>query len=151
MSAENAPAPGLQDAWGNELWKRGSLAVWGLPADDIGLASFHGTSPVANDKDKLQVPNAKMRQPRRTPSHVLPAACQEWPTVHSKGAAAGFMLNGVIQSMRTGLVPGNRNADNISAELRDCDYSVYLSRMVGDELLVVHPDYLLATLNKETL
>ncbi|KAJ2779988.1 fatty acid synthase alpha subunit Lsd1, partial [Coemansia javaensis] len=167
----------LQDVWGNEFWKRnpeisplrGSLAVWGLTADDIGLASFHGTSTVANDKNESRVLNAQMRQLGRTPGHVLPAVCQKWLTGHSKGAAAGFMLNGVIQSMRTGLIPGNRNADNIGAELKDCDYSVYLSKTIqtpgikaallksfgfgqlGGELLIIHPDYLLATLNEETL
>ncbi|KAJ2409034.1 fatty acid synthase alpha subunit Lsd1, partial [Coemansia sp. RSA 2530] len=50
----------LQDTWGSEFWRgkpdisplRGSLAIWGLTADDIGVASFHGTSTVANDKNE---------------------------------------------------------------------------------------------------
>ncbi|KAJ2759940.1 3-oxoacyl-[acyl-carrier-protein] synthase, partial [Coemansia nantahalensis] len=53
----------LQDKLGNEFWKRtpaisplrGSLAVWGLAADDIGLASFHGTSTKANDLNESEV------------------------------------------------------------------------------------------------
>ncbi|KAJ2068386.1 fatty acid synthase alpha subunit Lsd1, partial [Coemansia sp. S142-1] len=52
----------LQDMWSNEFWKnnpaisplRGCLAVWGLTADDIGLASFHGTSTMANDKNESE-------------------------------------------------------------------------------------------------
>ncbi|KAJ2630886.1 fatty acid synthase alpha subunit Lsd1 [Coemansia sp. RSA 1694] len=167
----------LQDFWGNEFWKtdseisplRGSLAVWGLTADDIGVASFHGTSTVANDKNESDVLNTQLKQLGRTPGHVMPVVCQKWLTGHPKGPAASFMLNGVIQSLRTGLIPGNRNADNIGEELEAFDYALYLSKsiqtsgikaglvksfgfgQVGGELLVVHPDYLLATLTQEQL
>ncbi|KAJ2492835.1 fatty acid synthase alpha subunit Lsd1 [Coemansia sp. RSA 2050] len=167
----------LQDTWGSEFWKgkpsisplRGSLAVWGLTADDIGVASFHGTSTVANDKNESDVLNTQLKHLGRTPGHVLPVVCQKWLTGHPKGPAASFMLNGVIQSLRTGLIPGNRNADNIGKELEAFDYALYLSKsiqttgikagllksfgfgQVGGELLVVHPDYLLATLTKERL
>ncbi|KAJ2025766.1 fatty acid synthase alpha subunit Lsd1 [Coemansia sp. S85] len=167
----------IQDMWGNEFWKsnseisplRGSLAVWGLTADDIGVASFHGTSTVANDQNESDVFNAQLKHLGRTPGHVVPVVCQKWLTGHPKGPAASFMLNGVIQSLRTGLIPGNRNADNIAKELEAFDYALYLSKsiqttgikagllkafgfgQVGGELLIVHPDYLLATLTKEQL
>ncbi|KAJ2859979.1 fatty acid synthase alpha subunit Lsd1 [Coemansia aciculifera] len=167
----------LQDTWGNEFWKndpefsplRGSLAVWGLTADDIGVASFHGTSTVANDQNESDVLNTQLKHLGRTPGHVVPVVCQKWLTGHPKGPAASFMLNGVIQSLRTGLIPGNRNADNIGKELEANDYALYLSKsiqtsgikagliksfgfgQVGGELLVVHPDYLLATLTQEQL
>ncbi|KAJ2744078.1 fatty acid synthase alpha subunit Lsd1 [Coemansia sp. BCRC 34301] len=167
----------LQDFWGNEFWKadseisplRGSLAVWGLTADDIGVASFHGTSTVANDKNESDVLNTQLRHLGRTPGHVIPVVCQKWLTGHPKGPAASFMLNGVIQSLRTGLIPGNRNADNIGEELEAFDYALYLSKsvqtsgikagllksfgfgQVGGELLVVHPNYLFATLTEKQL
>ncbi|KAJ2035636.1 fatty acid synthase alpha subunit Lsd1 [Coemansia sp. S3946] len=167
----------LQDTWGNEFWKsdpefsplRGSLAVWGLTADDIGLASFHGTSTVANDKNESDVLNTQLKHLGRTPGHVVPAVCQKWLTGHPKGPAASFMLNGVIQSLRTGLIPGNRNADNIDKDFEANDYILYLSKsiqtsgikscllksfgfgQVGGELLVVHPDYLSATLTQDQL
>ncbi|KAJ2641936.1 fatty acid synthase alpha subunit Lsd1, partial [Coemansia sp. RSA 1694] len=167
----------LQDFWGNEFWKgyseisplRGSLAVWGLTADDIGVASFHGTSTVANDKNESDVLNTQLKQLGRTPGHAVPVVCQKWLTGHPKGPAASFMLNGVIQSLRTGLIPGNRNADNIGEELEAFDYALYLSKsiqtsgikagliksfgfgQVGGELLVVHSDYLLASLTQEQL
>ncbi|KAJ2746708.1 fatty acid synthase alpha subunit Lsd1 [Coemansia sp. BCRC 34301] len=167
----------LQDFWGNEFWKgkpgisplRGSLAVWGLTADDIGVASFHGTSTVANDKNESDVLNTELGHLGRTPGHVVPVVCQKWLTGHPKGPAASFMLNGVLQSLRTGLIPGNRNADNIDKEFEVFDYALYLSKsvqtsgikagllksfgfgQVGGELLVVHPDYLLATLTEEQL
>ncbi|KAJ2616190.1 fatty acid synthase alpha subunit Lsd1 [Coemansia sp. RSA 1365] len=167
----------MQDVWGNEFWKqdseisplRGSLAVWGLSPDDIGLASFHGTSTKANDLNESEVLNAQLAHVGRTPGHVIPVVCQKWMTGHPKGSAAGFMLNGVIQSLRTGIIPGNRNADNIANELWKCDYALYLSKsiqttgiksallksfgfgQVGGELLVVHPDYILATVDRSTL
>ncbi|KAJ2879235.1 fatty acid synthase alpha subunit Lsd1, partial [Coemansia asiatica] len=167
----------LQDIWGNEFWKqdhyisplRGSLAVWGLTADDIGLASFHGTSTVANDKNESDVLNAKLKHIGRTLGNVMPVVCQKWLTGHSKGAAAGYMLNGVIQSMRTGLIPGNRNADNIDPDFKQYDYALYLSKtiqtqgikaalltsfgfgQVGGELLIVHPDYLFAAVDPKEI
>ncbi|KAI8318168.1 thiolase-like protein [Martensiomyces pterosporus] len=168
-----------RDTWGNDFWKRnprispirGCLAVWGLTVDDIGVASFHGTSTVANDKNESEVLNRQMEHLGRTPGLTVPAVCQKWLTGHSKGAAAAFMLNGVLQSLRTGIVPGNRNADNIAAELEKFEYIyiVYPSRsiqtpgikagllksfgfgQVGGEILVVHPDYLLAVLTREQL
>ncbi|KAJ2799149.1 fatty acid synthase alpha subunit Lsd1, partial [Coemansia guatemalensis] len=167
----------LRDTWGNEFWKqssaisplRGSLAVWGLNADDIGVASFHGTSTKANDKNESSVLDAQLRHLGRTPGHVVPAVCQKWLTGHPKGAAAAFMLNGALQCLRTGLIPGNRNADNIGSELKEYDYSLYLSKAIqtagikaallksfgfgqlGSELLVIHSDYVLATLGSEQL
>ncbi|KAJ2157084.1 fatty acid synthase alpha subunit Lsd1 [Coemansia sp. RSA 552] len=167
----------LQDICGNEFWKRdqsisplrGSLAVWGLTVDDIGLASFHGTSTKANDTNESEVLNAQMVHLGRTPGHVLPAVSQKWLTGHPKGAAAAFMLNGVLQSLRTGIIPGNRNADNIGQDLQHCDHLLYLSQaihtsgikagllksfgfgQVGGEMLVIHPDYILATLSQEQL
>ncbi|KAJ2896982.1 fatty acid synthase alpha subunit Lsd1 [Coemansia aciculifera] len=79
------------------------------------------------------------------------------------------MLNGILQSLRTGLIPGNRNADNIDRELETFDYALFLSKsvqtsgikagllksfgfgQVGGELLVVHSDYLFATLTQDQL
>ncbi|KAJ1958940.1 fatty acid synthase alpha subunit Lsd1, partial [Dipsacomyces acuminosporus] len=71
--------------------------------------------------------------------------------------------------LRTGIIPGNRNADNIAAELEQFEYILYPSRsiqtdgvkagllksfgfgQVGGEILAIHPDYLLATLTREQL
>ncbi|KAJ1846395.1 fatty acid synthase alpha subunit Lsd1 [Coemansia sp. RSA 2703] len=167
----------LQDLWANEFWKqdpyisplRGALAVWGLDADDIGLASFHGTSTAANDKNESDVMNTKLKHIGRTPGHVLPVVCQKWLTGHSKAAAGGTMLNGILQSMRSGLIPGNRNADNIDPDFKAHDYLLYLSKtiqtpgikaalltsfgfgQVGAELLIVHPDYLFAAVDRNSI
>ncbi|KAJ2736330.1 fatty acid synthase alpha subunit Lsd1 [Coemansia sp. BCRC 34962] len=106
--------------------------------------SFHGTLTVANDKNKSDVLSTQLKHLDRTPGHVMPVICQKWLTGHPKGPVASFMLNGVIQSLRTGLIPGSYNADNIGKELK-------INDQVGGELLVVRPDYLLATLTKDQL
>ena len=38
------------------------------------------------------------------------------------------MLNGCLQVFQTGVVPGNRNADNIELELRKCTHLTYPTR-----------------------
>ncbi|KAJ1743145.1 fatty acid synthase alpha subunit Lsd1 [Coemansia sp. RSA 1086] len=176
-AAYNQQKQALLDVWSHRFWKRnpeisplrGSLAVWGLTIDDIGMVSFHGTSTKANDKNESDVLNAQFKHLGRTPGHAVPVVCQKWLTGHAKGGAASFMLNGVLQSLRTGLVPGNRNADNIASELRECDNLVYLSKsvqtagikaalmtsfgfgQVGGEVLVLHPDFALAALTQQQL
>ncbi|KAJ2771582.1 fatty acid synthase alpha subunit Lsd1, partial [Coemansia nantahalensis] len=165
------------DLWGTSFWKRnphisplrGALAVWGLTVDDIAIASMHGTSTKANDKNESEIIERQLQHLGRTPGNVVFAVCQKYLTGHPKGPAAMWMLNGVLQALRTGIVPGNRNADNIAPELERCEYIVYPSRsiqtpgikaallksfgfgQVGGELLVVHPDHLLAVLSREQL
>ncbi|KAJ1899342.1 fatty acid synthase alpha subunit Lsd1, partial [Kickxella alabastrina] len=165
------------ELWGNHFWRqdpriaplRGSLAVWGLTVDDIGVASFHGTSTKANDKNESQVVESQFQKLGRTPGNACPVICQKWLTGHPKGAAAAWMLNGVLQVLRTGIIPGNRNADNIAAELEKFEHVMYPSRsiqtdgikagllksfgfgQVGGEVLALHPDYLLAVLSEEQL
>lgn len=71
----------------------------------------------------------------------------------------------MVQSIQSALVPGNRNADNISPEMQAFEYLVYPSRsiqtdgiragllksfgfgQVGGEALVIHPEYLMAALD----
>ncbi|KAJ1737075.1 fatty acid synthase alpha subunit Lsd1, partial [Coemansia sp. Benny D160-2] len=165
------------DTWGSDFWRRhpyiaplrGALAVWGLTIDDIGVASFHGTSTKANDKNESEIIEQQLRHLGRTPGNVVFSICQKYLTGHPKGPASMWMLNGLLQSLRTGLIPGNRNADNIAPELEHCEYIVYPSRsiqtagikagllksfgfgQVGAECLVVHPNRLLATLTQSQL
>jgi fatty acid synthase subunit alpha len=84
-------------------------------------------------------------------------------TGHPKGGAAAWMMNGLIQSMLSGIIPGNRNADNIDEKLRKFDDMVYFDRTLhtnqyikacylksfgfgqaGAEIVLVHPDYVFA-------
>ncbi|GAA5878476.1 hypothetical protein JCM8547_005957 [Rhodosporidiobolus lusitaniae] len=143
---------------------RRALAVWGLTIDDVGVASFHGTSTVANDKNESNAYNEQFRHLGRAKGNACPVIAQKWLTGHPKGGAAAWMLNGMAQTILSGLIPGNRNADNISQELRAFEYLVYPSKsiqtdgikaglltsfgfgQVGGQALIVHPSYLIGSL-----
>ncbi|KAF2472678.1 3-oxoacyl-synthase [Lindgomyces ingoldianus] len=116
-----------QRIFGNAFWQqgqsnisplRGALAVWGLTVDDIGVVSLHGTSTRLNDINEPQVLQAQLTHLGRAPGNVVPAVCQKSLTGHSKGAAGAWMLNGALQMLNSGLIPGNRNIDDVDAALR---------------------------------
>ncbi|KAG5457211.1 MAG: hypothetical protein BJ554DRAFT_2831 [Olpidium bornovanus] len=103
----------------------------------------------------------------RKTGNVLPAIFQKHLTGHPKGAAAAWMLNGVLQVLETGLIPGNRNLDNVDPKLRDFKYILYPSHSIqtdgvragllksfgfgqaGAEILVIHPEYLFGALEDD--
>ncbi|KAI7955320.1 hypothetical protein MJO28_005720 [Puccinia striiformis f. sp. tritici] len=144
---------------------RRALAVWGLNIDDIGVASFHGTSTKANDKNESAVYNRQFQHLGRSRGNAVPVVAQKWLTGHPKGGAAAWMMCGVTQAIQDGMIPGNRNADNIGPELQEFEFLVYPSKsiqtdgikaglltsfgfgQVGGQVLVVHPDYLLAAID----
>ncbi|KAI7907575.1 fatty acid synthase [Cokeromyces recurvatus] len=146
---------------------RGALAVYGLTIDDIGVASFHGTSTKANDKNESRVINAQMKHLGRTKGNALLAITQKYLTGHPKGPAAAWMANGMMQAMLSGIVPGNRNADNIDADMKELDYIVFPCRSIqtdglkagllksfgfgqaGGEVLIIHPDYIFGALEEK--
>ncbi|ORY84509.1 hypothetical protein BCR37DRAFT_408198 [Protomyces lactucae-debilis] len=166
-----------QNTYGNEFFKndatiaplRGALAVWGMTVDDIGVASFHGTSTVANDKNESNVISKQLEHLGRTKGNPLLGVFQKYLTGHPKGAACAWMLNGAMQILNSGLVPGNRNADNVDKYLERFSHILYPSRsiqtdgvravsvtsfgfgQVGAQLIVIHPDYVFATLEDTTL
>jgi len=159
---------------GNNFWKsdpriaplRGALATWGLTIDDLGVASFHGTSTVANDKNESDVICQQMKHLGRKKGNALMGIFQKYLTGHPKGAAGAWMFNGCLQVLDTGLVPGNRNADNVDKIMEKFDYIVYPSRSIqtdgvkafsvtsfgfgqkGAQAIGIHPKYLYATLDK---
>ncbi|KAI0464498.1 3-oxoacyl-[acyl-carrier-protein] synthase [Komagataella kurtzmanii] len=165
-----------QQEWGNEFWKndpriaplRGALATFNLTVDDLGVASFHGTSTKANDKNESITINKMMQHLGRSEGNPVFGVFQKYLTGHPKGAAGAWMLNGAIQILQTGIVPGNRNADNVDKILEDFKYVLYPSRSIqtdgikacsvtsfgfgqkGGQAIVVHPDYLFASLDSET-
>jgi fatty acid synthase subunit alpha len=164
------------NTYGNNFWKRdtrispmrGALATWGLTIDDLSVASFHGTSTVKNELNECAVIQEQMMQLGRTRGNPVQAVFQKHLTGHPKGAAAAWMLNGCLQIMDTGLVPGNRNADNIDAELEKFDHIAFPSETVksstgvkafivssfgfgqkGAQAIGIHPKYLFAAAGKE--
>ncbi|KAL2863103.1 trifunctional fatty acid synthase subunit FAS2 [Aspergillus lucknowensis] len=162
-----------QYSLGNNFWKqdpriaplRGALATWGLTVDDIGVASFHGTSTVANDKNESDVICQQMKHLGRKKGNALLGIFQKYLTGHPKGAAGAWMFNGCLQVLDSGLVPGNRNADNVDKVMEKFDYIVYPSRSIqtdginafsvtsfgfgqkGAQVIGIHPKYLYATLD----
>ncbi|KAJ5611453.1 Fatty acid synthase subunit alpha [Penicillium herquei] len=163
-----------QFALGNNFWKqdsriaplRGALATWGLTVDDIGVASFHGTSTVANDKNESDVICQQLKHLGRKKGNAVMGIFQKYLTGHPKGAAGAWMFNGCLQVLETGLVPGNRNADNVDKVMEKFDYIVYPSRSIqtdgikafsvtsfgfgqkGAQVIGIHPKYLYATLDQ---
>ncbi|KAM0815019.1 putative beta-ketoacyl-[acyl-carrier-protein] synthase I [Seiridium cardinale] len=161
--------------FGNAFWThdrrisplRGALAVWGLNADDIGVVSLHGTSTELNEKNEVEVLHRQLDQLGRSAGNAALVVCQKYLTGHPKGAAAAWMLNGCCQILETGVVPGNRNADNIDAAFEKWHHLVFPNQSIpldevkafsvtsfgfgqkGAQALGVHPKYLLATLSKE--
>lgn len=160
---------------GNEFWKndprisplRGALATFNLTVDDLGVCSFHGTSTKANDKNESATIDKMMQHLGRTEGNPVYGVFQKYLTGHPKGAAGAWMLNGAIQILNSGIVPGNRNADNIDKILEDFKYVLFPSRTIktdgikavsvtsfgfgqkGAQAIVVHPNYLYASLSKE--
>ena len=158
---------------GNNFWKsdpqiaplRGALATWGLTIDDLNVASFHGTSTVANDKNESDVINQQMKHLGRKKGNALLGIFQKYLTGHPKGAAGAWMFNGCLQVLNSGLVPGNRNADNVDQVLEKFEHIVFPSRSIqtdgvnafsvtsfgfgqkGAQAIGIHPKYLFATLD----
>ncbi|MCE9626014.1 MAG: hypothetical protein K8R69_11300, partial [Deltaproteobacteria bacterium] len=163
--------------YGQEFYKedpsisplRGALAVFGLTPDDIAVTSFHGTSTAANDKNESAVVNQQMEHLGRSEGNPLLVIAQKWLTGHPKGAAAAWMFNGLVQTLQSGLVPGNRAQDNVDPTMRENKHLLYPNRTIpiegmkagllqsfgfgqaGAQILLIHPDYLLATMHPEAV
>ncbi|KAH7327941.1 fatty acid synthase subunit alpha [Stachybotrys elegans] len=166
----------LLRSMGNNFWKsdpsiaplRGALATWGLTIDDLGVASFHGTSTKANDKNESSVICQQLRHLGRKEGNAVLGIFQKYLTGHPKGAAGAWMMNGCLQVLNSGLVPGNRNADNVDPVMEQFDLILYPSRSIqtdgvkafsvtsfgfgqkGAQAIGVHPKYLFATLDEKT-
>ncbi|OAP62549.1 hypothetical protein AYL99_01776 [Fonsecaea erecta] len=161
--------------YGNGFWRdepsisplRGALAVWGLTVDDLSIASLHGTSTPKNDVNETAVLQTQLQWLGRKKGNLLPCVSQKSLLGHGKGAAGAFALNGCLQSLRTGFIPGNRNADNIDCQLRDRDLLFFPSQTYrsssaikafsvtsfgfgqkGAQVVGVNPRYLLATIGE---
>jgi len=162
--------------WGNDFYRqdpriaplRGALATWGLTIDDLTVASFHGTSTKANDKNESEAINKMLAHLGRSKGNPVLSVFQKYLTGHPKGAAGAWMMNGAIQCLNSGIVPGNRNADNVDEKLEAFEYIVYPSKSIqtdgvkafsvtsfgfgqkGAQAIGVHPNYLFATLDEQT-
>ena len=109
---------------------RRALAGWGLTADDIGVHHIHGTSTGANvsfnpiflralrliplqEKNETDIWNNIFTSLSRTSGNAVPIMAQKSLCGHSKGGSAAWQLAGLLQSVSSGIVPGNRNAEYV--------------------------------------
>ncbi|KIA75624.1 fatty acid synthase alpha [Aspergillus ustus] len=109
---------------------RSALSRWGLGIDDLSVVSLHATSTPANDTNEPSVIQREMTHLGRSPGRPLWAICQKSVTGHPKAPAASWMLNGCLQVLDSGLVPGNRNADDIDPALKAFDHLCFATRSV---------------------
>ena len=171
----NAKANNIRRQWGNQFRSqqpeisplRASLAVWGLSIDDLNIASLHATSTKANDLNEPDVINKQMKHLGRKGAPLL-AISQKSVTGQPKAPAAAWMLNGCLQAMNTGIVPGNYNCDNIDPALEEFEHIIYPTESLevkevkafllssfgfgqkGGQMIGVAPKYLFATLDQAT-
>ena len=162
------------NSFGNNFWVndhrisplRGALATWGLTIDNVSVASFHGTSTIIGDKNEVEAMQQQLKSLGRKKGSMILGVTPKYLTGHPKGAAGAWMLNGCMQMLSSGLVPGNRNADNIDASLNQFDHVVFPSTSIqtngiaafsvtsfgfgqkGAQVIGVHPKYLYATLDE---
>lgn len=160
--------------WSHDFWARdetisplkGSLATYGLTVDDIDAASYHGTGTIANDYNESSVLSNQLEHLGRTKGNMIISVYQKYLTGHPKGAAGAWMMDGILQMLHSGIIPGNRNLDNVDSRLRKFDNIAHISQNIktsglksvlmksfgfgqaGGEALVVHPNYLYKTLEK---
>lgn len=136
-----------------------ALKAFSLTIDDIGVVSCHATGTKANDINESSVLQDQMINLKRRSGNLLPVICQKYLTGHPKGAAGAWMVNGLLQSLNTGIIPGNHNLDNVDEHLRDFYHLFYPSRslqmrniksgllnsfgfgQVGAQSLIIHPDH----------
>ncbi|KAL0953237.1 hypothetical protein HGRIS_004490 [Hohenbuehelia grisea] len=143
---------------------RRALAVWGLSADDIGVLSIHGTSTGANEANETNIWNDVLSTIGRTAGNAVPIMAQKSLLGHSKGGSAAWQMGGLIQTVNSGIIPGNRNADNVDAHFKERRFLMFPSvsidtdgiragvmssfgfGQVGGTALLVHPRYLFGAL-----
>jgi fatty acid synthase subunit alpha len=164
----------IKRRWGNDIRQldpsisplRAGLAIWNLSVDDISVVSMHGTSTKANDLNEGKVITQQMNHLQRQAPPLL-AICQKSLTGHPKAPAASWMLNGCLQVLGSGFVPGNAKADNVDPALRAYHHLVYPTEPIqtdgvtafllnsfgfgqkGGQMVGVAPRYLFATLPKD--
>ena len=54
-------------------------------------------------------------------------------TGHSKGGSAAWQVIGLCQTILSGIIPGNRNADNVDKELREWEYLMFPSKSISTD------------------
>ncbi len=126
---QSIPAPGLgalAAAMGGAESPLGrALAAYGIGADDIALVYKHDTSTAANDVNENALHHRIQDALGRTRGNPLFAVSQKTLTGHSKGGAAAWQLGGLCQALSAGIVPGNRNLDEVDPAMAAYDHVAF--------------------------
>ncbi len=112
---------------------RAALGVLGLGPDDVAMISTHGTSTLANDLNEAKLHQWLAEGLGRTPGLPLAVISQKALTGHPKGAAAAWQMNGLLQAMADGAVPGNANLDDPDPALEESRHLAFTDRVLAVE------------------
>ncbi|WP_257202863.1 type I polyketide synthase [Corynebacterium cystitidis] len=109
------PAPGLgvlAAARGGENSKLAkNLKSLGLTPDDVSVLSKHDTSTNANDPNESELHSILWPAIGRDAKKPMYVISQKTLTGHSKAGAALFQIGGIIDVLRTGVLPQNASLD----------------------------------------
>lgn len=162
---------------GNNFWKNdprispivGSLSVFGLTVDELTFTSLHGTSTKLNDINECRTLDRQMCHLGRRSGNPLFTIAQKSVCGHGLGASGAWAVNGGLQAMNSGIIPGNRNADDIDAKLSQYDKLLLTNTNIrlpqsqmkafsvtsfgfgqkGGQVIIVHPRYLFAAVSAD--
>jgi len=66
----------------------------------------------------------------RSAGNAVPIMAQKSLVGHSKGGAAAWQMAGLLQTIASGTVPGNRNADNVDALFQQHSLLMFPSKTI---------------------
>lgn len=109
---------------------RGALATFGLTADDVAFVSKHDTSTALNDVGENRLHQWLQEKLGRTAGLPLAVISQKSLTGHSKGAAAAWQMNGVLQVMQSGVIPGNASLEDVDPAMAQYPVMTFSDRAI---------------------
>ena len=65
-----------------------------------------------------------------SPGNAVPIMAQKSLVGHSKGGAAAWQKAGLLQSVESGVVPGNHDADNVDALFQQRSLLMFSSKII---------------------
>ena len=102
-----------------------TLREFHLTADDIHLVYKHDTSTKANDFNENRLHHLIQKNLGRKPGNPLAVVSQKSLTGHSKGGAAIWQMNGLLQGLGDGVITGNQNLQNVDPDMNEFDTLVF--------------------------
>ena len=96
-----------------------------MDADDIALVYKHDTSTNANDSNENRLHHHLQVALGRTPGNPLFVVSQKSITGHAKGGSAAWQAIGLMQSMASGVIAGNRNLESVDEAMRPFSHMAF--------------------------